>query len=94
MYDVFISYRRTTVEGHFDAARVVAVDPKARLVYNELKHRGVRVFFDKECLPGGDFGMALHGYIHNCKVCLAVMSDLARGVRSPTHTNCWRCGGR
>lgn len=50
------------------------VDPKARLVYTSLRTRGFKVFFDKECLPGGAYGPALTRIIGECKVMVPIIT--------------------
>merc|ERR1712072_618297 len=39
-----------------------------------LKSRGLNVFFDKECLPGGSFGDALTRIIDGCKVMVPIIT--------------------
>ena len=62
-YDVFISYRR---EGGLDHARTI---------FNELKHRSFRCFFDYNNLKRGKFTEGIQEAVKNCKFFVLVLTD-------------------
>jgi len=64
IYDVFVSYRRSSSES-------------ANLIATSLRAKGFRVFFDVESLRGGKFNEQLYEVIDNCTDFLLVLPENA-----------------
>lgn len=60
-YDVFISYRRNGAEDF------------ARAIYQDLKHKGFKVFLDRQNLMSGDYEEQVLNVIRNCRDVIIIL---------------------